>query len=272
MKQYLAHISFLTLLALSGCTVNPYKATNKSYKQQAKTYARMISEYPLSTQADSVPVAPYWVGTVNFNMRKPNFVIIHHTAQNSCEQTLQTFTTVRTQVSAHYVICRDGTVHHMLNDYLRAWQAGISKWGNLTDINSASIGIELDNNGAEPFSDSQINSLLYLLNSLKTTYHIPVANFIGHGDIAPTRKNDPSILFPWKELADKGFGLWYGDTTGISVPEGFSTLDALRIIGYDIQDSSAAVMAFKRHFEQDSTHSWGAPDEKVLYTLYRQYE
>ena len=260
------------MLLLSGCTVNPYKAANRSYKRQARQYARVIGQTPLPTGADSVPEAPYWVGTTNFNMRRPNFVIIHHTAQNSCPQTLQTFTETRTQVSAHYVICRDGTLHHMLNDYLRAWQAGASRWGNVTDVNSSSIGIELDNNGNEPFSDLQINSLLHLLTRLKAAYNIPSANFIGHGDIAPTRKNDPSALFPWKELADKGFGLWYGDTTGVCVPAGFSSLTALRLIGYDIRDSSAAALAFRRHFEQDTLRSWSGQDEKILYTLYRQYE
>lgn len=260
------------LLAAAACTVNPYKAANRSYKQQAKAYARVLRQAPLSPGTDSVPLPPYWVGTVNFNLRKPNFVIIHHTAQNSCPQTLETFTVTRTQVSAHYVICRDGTIHHMLNDYLRAWQAGVSKWGNVTDINSISIGIELDNNGFEPFPSAQINSLLRLLSTLKTTYHIPAANFIGHGDIAPTRKDDPSSYFPWKQLADGGFGLWYGDTTGVAVPSGFSSLTALRLIGYDVSDSSAAALAFKRHFESDTTRSWGDQEEKVLYTLYRQYE
>jgi N-acetylmuramoyl-L-alanine amidase len=263
----------LALVAvLAACRVNPYKITNRSYKQQARTYAKVIGQTPLTTGVDSVPGSPYWVGTINFNLRKPNFVIIHHTAQNSCPETLHTFTATRTQVSAHYVICRDGTVHHMLNDYLRAWQAGASKWGNVTDINSISIGIELDNNGFEPFSDLQINSLLHLLATLKTEYNIPAANFIGHGDIAPTRKNDPSSYFPWKQLADKGFGLWYADTTGISVPDGFSSLMALRLIGYDIRDSSAAAQAFKRHFEQDTLRAWGMPEEKILYNLYRQYQ
>lgn len=266
-------ISFaLLLLLLPGCMGNPYKITNKAYKKKARQYARVIGQNPLTTGADSVPAAPYWVGTINFNLRKPNFVIIHHTAQNSCPQALQTFTETRTQVSAHYVICRDGTVHHMLNDYLRAWQAGVSRWGNITDVNSVSVGIELDNNGFEPFSAQQINSLLHLLTRLKATYNIPAANFIGHSDIAPTRKNDPSSLFPWKELSDKGFGLWYGDTTGVSVPDGFSSLTALRLIGYNVKDSSAAALAFKRHFEQDTIRSWGKPEEKILYTLYREYE
>jgi len=264
--------AFFFLILLSACKTNPYKATNKDYKKQSRLYARVIGEAPLDAGVDSVPPAPYWVGTINFNLRKPNFIIIHHTAQNSCPQTLQTFTMTRTQVSAHYVICKDGTVYHMLNDYLRAWQAGVSKWGNITDVNSISVGIELDNNGFEPFPDTQINSLLRLLARLKTAYSIPSANFIGHGDIAPTRKNDPNAAFPWRQLADKGFGLWYGDTTGICVPEGFSSLTALRLVGYDIRDSSAAALAFKRHFEQDTARTWGVQDEKVLYTLYKQYQ
>ncbi len=141
----LTALSFFVIIAfiIAGCYTKPYSTTNKSYKKQAKAYAKMLAQYP---PKDSVTNAPFWIGTTNFNMRKPNFVIIHHTAQNSCDQTLKTFTTVKSQVSAHYVICKDGTVHHMLNDYLRAWQAGVSKWGNATDINSLSIGIEIDNN------------------------------------------------------------------------------------------------------------------------------
>src|SRR4029079_295829 len=178
---------------------------------------------------DSLPVAS-WVGTTNFNLRKPNFVIIHHTAQNSCDQTLKTFTLTRTQVSAHYVICEDGTIHHMLNDYFRAWHGGVAKWGNNTDINSSSIGIEIDNDGKEPFTEPQISSLLTLLGNLKRAYSIPVANFLGHADIAPTRKNDPNVNFPWQRLADSGFGLWWSDTTGVTVPPDFNSLQALRII------------------------------------------
>src|ERR1700754_3601359 len=157
MKYPLSFTIFLSLL--SACTVNLYRTTNKVYKRQARDYSRVISQNPLTTGADSVPAPPYWVGTINFNLRKPNFVIIHHTAQNSCPQTLQTFTVTHTQVSAHYVICRDGTVNHMLNDYLRAWQAGLRKWENKTDINPISMGIELNNNGNELFPDVQIASL-----------------------------------------------------------------------------------------------------------------
>ena len=212
MKQALFPLTLLILISLLiySCAPNPYAKTNKSYKKQVKTFTRSLRQVPVITPgADSLFISNLWVGATNFNGRKPNYVIIHHTAQSSTAQTLQTFTQPRTQVSAHYVIGRDGKIYHMLNDYLRAWHAGAAKWGNTTDINSSSIGIELDNNGAEPFAEAQITSLLQLLATLKKTYNIPTPNFIGHSDIAPTRKNDPSAIFPWQQLAQQGFGLWY---------------------------------------------------------------
>lgn len=258
----------IATITLVYCASNPYSKTNKSYKKQAKQYAKVLRQKPY---ADSLTPPPYWVGTTNFSMRKPNFVIIHHTAQNSCDQTLRTFTLVRTQVSAHYVICKDGTVFHMLNDYFRGWHAGAARWGNNTDINSSSIGIELDNTGFENFGDSQITSLSRLLANLKSSYNIPSANFIGHGDIAPTRKNDPNWRFPWKQLADQGYGLWYDDTTGVELPQNFDHLLALRIVGYDLADTSAAILAFKRHFEQDTTNILNDADKKVLYMVSKKY-
>jgi N-acetylmuramoyl-L-alanine amidase len=263
--QLIAAIAFI----FCACNHSPYAVANKSYKEQVKKYAKQIRQSPVK---DSFSTGS-WVGTTNFNMRKPNFVIIHHTAQKSCEQTLQTFTTVKSQVSAHYVICKDGTIHHMLNDYLRAWHGGIARWGNNTDINSSSIGIEIDNDGFEPFTDQQINSLIVLLGNLKRTYAIPTANFIGHADIAPTRKNDPNVNFPWKRLADSGYGNWWADTTGVVVPPDFNALQALRIIGYDIRDSVAVIQTFKRKYEQDEKNPvLNDEDRKLLFTLYKKYE
>jgi N-acetylmuramoyl-L-alanine amidase len=257
------------LFFLSGCARNPYRETNRDYKKKVKQYASVLRQYPLK---DSLGFGS-WVGTTNFNMRKPNFVIIHHTAQKSCDETLKTFTTVKTQVSAHYVICKDGTIHHMLNDYLRAWHGGVARWGNNTDINSSSIGIEVDNDGMEPFTEPQLLSLLHLLDALKKAYLIPTGNFIGHADIAPTRKNDPNVNFPWKRFADSGFGWWWSDTTGVQVPENFSALQALRIIGYDIRDSLAAITAFKRKYEQQENAAFlDDADKKIIFTLYRKYE
>ncbi|MEO7312780.1 MAG: N-acetylmuramoyl-L-alanine amidase [Chitinophagaceae bacterium] len=260
--------TFLLILLL-GCssTKNPYMAASKSNKKQAREYAKTLQLQPLEIANDTIKAPDTWVGTTNFNMRKPNFVIIHHTAQNSCDQTLKTFTMVKTQVSAHYVICRDGTVHHMLNDWLRAWHGGAAKWGNNTDINSSSIGIEIDNNGFEPFSEQQVNSLLSLLARLKKDFSIPTANFIGHADIAPGRKNDPSRLFPWKKLSQQGFGNWYDTTYSIPPPD-FNALQALRIIGYDIKRPQYAIQSYKIHFSpQDTTTFISDGDKKILYDL-----
>jgi N-acetylmuramoyl-L-alanine amidase len=263
----------MIVFAIGSCATRPYASTNKIYKKKASEFAKTLRAQPVTPgSSDSIKQPDYWVGTTNFGMRKPNMVIIHHTAQNSCDQTLQTFTLERTEVSAHYVICKDGTLHHMLNDYLRAWHAGNAKWGNNTDINSASIGIEIDNNGVDSFSVAQLNSLLGLLANLKKSYNIPTANFVGHGDIAPTRKNDPNVTFPWKTLADQGYGFWYGDTTGITVPSNVSDIALLRIIGYDIKVPSAAIQAFRRHFLGiDKPGELTEPERKVLYVLSGKY-
>jgi N-acetylmuramoyl-L-alanine amidase len=260
------------IVVASACAHNPYAKTNKAYREQSKKLANMLRAVPPVLVMDSIGTPAYAVGTTNFDLRKPNFVIIHHTAQNSCDQTLRTFTLERTKVSAHYVICKDGVVHHMLNDYLRAWQAGLSRWGNFSDINSSSIGIEIDNNGYEPFSVPQITSLLKLLDTLKSKYSIPSPNFIGHSDVAPGRKVDPNRYFPWQLLSQQGFGIWY-DTAGVSVPQYFNSLQALRIIGYNIKDSVSAIRSFKLHFiQQDTSRVLNKDDKKILFDLARKYE
>ena len=269
MKYFLTGVAALALFI--ACTPHRYAATNKKYKKQVKAYAKMLREYPLKDSA-GLPYVQPWVGTTNLSMRRPNFVVIHHTAQNSCEQTLRTFTLERTQVSSHYVICRDGTVHHMLNDLLRSHHAGVSKWGNNTDLNSSSIGIEIDNDGSEPFPPAQISSLLTLLERLKKAYAIPTANFVGHADIAPGRKVDPSRYFPWQQLAQQGYGLWY-DTTHVQVPDHFDALQHLRLIGYNIQRPQAAIQSFKIHFvPADTTLVITDEHKKILLDLSRRYQ
>lgn len=267
MKKWLAPI--IVVAILYSCSTGQYAGTNKIYRKQVKAYAKILAEYPVK---DSFATAADWVGTTNFSMRRPNYVIIHHTAQNSCEQTLKTFTLPRTQVSSHYVICKDGTVHHMLNDLLRGHHAGVSKWGNATDLNSSSIGIEIDNNGYEVFTNEQIASLLLVLDRLKKAYNIPAANFIGHADIAPGRKVDPNRNFPWQKLAQNGFGLWY-DTINVKVPADFSPVQALRIIGYDVKNEKNAIQSYKIHFvQQDTTKVINEADKKILYDLMKKYQ
>lgn len=276
------HIGLLVILIgmMASCSPRPYVQTDRMHKKQLQTLTRSLAEIPpRPVEGDTAGLVHQWVGTTNFNIRKPNFVIIHHTAQDSTEQTLHTFTLPRTSVSSHYVIGRDGEVVQMLNDYLRAWHAGAGKWGHNTDLNSASIGIEMDNNGGEPFPAKQISSLLSLLERLKEDYGIPTANFIGHSDLAPSRKVDPSAHFPWKTLADNGFGLWYDDLWDPTyadplenVPENFNVREALRIIGYDTTDLQAAIRAFKIHFiQRDVNGELSRHDLQKLHNLYQKY-
>ncbi|WP_316830535.1 N-acetylmuramoyl-L-alanine amidase [Pedobacter aquatilis] len=271
-KNYHKLIIVLALF-VSACSTNKYAATEKVYKEKAKGFSKIILSTPPEGQLyDSINAAnQQWVGSVNFGIRKPNFVIIHHTAQDSLGQTIRTFHSTKAGTSAHYVVGRDGKVVHMVNDYLRANHAGVSKWGKDTDLNSSSIGIEMDNNGTtDIWTDAQINSLLKLLATLKTSYNIPTANFIGHADIAPKRKPDPNN-FPWKKLAEKGFGYWYDEVLK-NPPADFDTTNALKLIGYDTSDLGAAITAFKRHFIQsDITPKLTPVDILVLYNVYTKY-
>ena len=263
-------LSAIIALVLAGCHTPPHSATNAIYHRRADSAAAILKATPAVAPSDAIKAPDHFVGTTNFSMRRPGFVVIHHTSQRSSDETLETFTTPAKEVSAHYLIGRDGTVHHLLSDFLRAHHAGAGRWGSITDMNSCSIGIELDNNGTEPFPDAQIRSLLSLLGRLQKTYGIPAANFIGHADYAPTRKDDPNIFFPWKKLALAGFGQWYAPICN-AAPAGFDHLQGLRLVGYDVHDSTAAIRAFKRHFLQDTLRSMTGRDRAVLYNLVQQY-
>src|SRR4051794_12193134 len=104
MKGKIGIIFSLFTMIIYSCSHNPYAKSNRLYKVQSKAFAKTLLEEPTNEKIDSVLPTPQWIGTTNFNLRKPNFVIIHHTAQNACNETLKAFTRVPSQVSAHYVI------------------------------------------------------------------------------------------------------------------------------------------------------------------------
>lgn len=188
-----------------------------------------------------------WLPSPNFEPRRPNYVILHHTSNDNPERALATLTSREKGVSAHYLVTREGRLIQLVDERARAWHAGESAWGGQTDMNSASIGIELDNSGEEPFAEAQIATLLALLGDLRERYRIPAANFLGHGDVAPQRKNDPSHFFPWRRLAAQGFGLWCESPQGAAPPYAPAAL-LLQAIGYDTSNLPAAVLAFRRHW------------------------
>ena len=203
----------------------------------------------------------------NFGDRRPNYVIIHHTTNENVDQALATLTSRMREVSAHYLIGRDGRIIYLVDEQKRAWHAGDSYWGGNRDINSSSIGIELDNNGNEPFSDAQIAALIDLLRDLSVRWNIPPANVLGHGDVAPGRKVDPSAHFPWRRLADAGFGLWCEPPVA-PAPADVDDALLLAALGYDVTRLPAAVAAFKRHWAtEDATPALNDGQRALLQCL-----
>ena len=204
-----------------------------------------------------------WQPSPNFDQRRPNFIVLHQTSNDNAATALATLTDPRRKVSAHYLIGRDGAVMQLVDESARAWHAGDSWWGGMSDLNSASIGIELDNTGNEAFAEPQILALLALLEDLRTRHRIPAANVLGHGDVAPGRKVDPSRWFPWQRLAQRGFGLWC-EAPAAPPPAGFDVLLGLQGLGYDISAPAATRQAFRRHFLAGDADAELMPGEQAL--------
>jgi N-acetylmuramoyl-L-alanine amidase len=210
---------------------------------------------PLSQRA-GIPVT--WRPSPNFDerpralgilSRRVEFVIIHHTNEETTAGALAALTDPQRKLSAHYLISRNGTIYQLVEERGRAWHAGESYWGGESQLNNSSLGIELDNNGQEPFAKAQIDALLALLADIKRRHRIPTANFLGHSDVSPRRKTDPGQHFPWKTLAHHGFGLWC-DAPYPARPNKIDAASALQALGYDVSELKAAIVAFKRHFVQ----------------------
>ena len=119
----------------------------------------------------------------------------------------------KSKVSCHYLINRKGNIIQMVHENKIAWHAGNSKWKNISNLNTTSLGIELVNKGEkfgyENFPNLQVKSLILLCKFFKTKYKIKKENFLGHSDIAPLRKTDPGEKFPWKQLSDHNLGRWF---------------------------------------------------------------
>ena len=144
----------------------------------------------------------------NFGPRRdglrPEIVVIHYTAMASVEAALERLCDPEAEVSAHYLIDRVGAVTQLVDEAHRAWHAGAGEWRGLQDINSRSIGIELDNTGETPFPEPQMASLECLLAQIMARWSIRPENVIGHSDMAPGRKQDPGPRFDWSRLARLG--------------------------------------------------------------------
>ncbi len=212
-----------------------------------------------------------WRGSPNFDQRRAQVIVLHHTQMDSAQAALATLQTRNDhgRVSAHYLVGADGALYQLVSEDARAWHAGASRWAGWHDLNSASIGIELDNDGVSPFTEPQIQSLLRLLDDVTRRHGIPRHLVLAHGDIAPDRKVDPSVLFPWARLAEAGFGLWPREARA-PVPPGFDPWSALRLIGYPLDDPQAALRAFHRRYRGTEADAWQPGDREILHDLQLQ--
>lgn len=194
----------------------------------------------------------------NFDERKLAIcmIVLHYTGMTDGPAAVARLRDSAAKVSAHYLIEEDGSVLRMVPEDKRAWHAGRSHWRGITDVNSASIGIEIVNPGHEfgyrPFTDQQIAALIPLVAAIKERHGVTRGNIVGHSDIAPTRKRDPGELFPWHALAKLRLAL-PRPTRNLLDPmwteAGF--LLALERFGYDVTEPMAAIMAFQRRFRPD---------------------
>ncbi len=194
----------------------------------------------------------------NFNERSlpVSMIVLHYTGMPDADAALARLRSQDAGVSAHYLVKENGDIIRLVDEEMRAWHAGKSYWRGISDVNSASIGIEIVNPGHEfgyrPFPDEQIASLIPLIADIKARHGIGRGNIVGHSDIAPARKDDPGELFPWGALAQRRLAL-PSPTRDLMDPfwtdAGFTL--ALERFGYDVGDARKATIAFQRRFRPD---------------------
>lgn len=202
-----------------------------------------------------------------------DMLILHYTGMKTAQEALDRLCDPAAKVSAHYLIDEDGTVWRLVDEAKRAWHAGVSSWRGRSDINAASIGIELVNPGREfgyrPFPKAQMAVLTELARAILTRHRILARQVLGHSDVAPLRKQDPGEFFDWASLGKAGIGLWPDFAQAASAPATTRALqEALARIGYACpasgvldDETKAVVTAFQRHFRAERCD--GVPDAET---------
>lgn len=232
-----------------------------------------------------------WRDTPNFRPRRdgltPTILLMHYTGMESAQDALDLLCHEDSGVSCHYLVDEQGQVTQMVAENERAWHAGKSYWAGEHDINSASIGIEIVNEGHgadyKDFPDRQIEAVIELSKDILARHNISAHNVIGHSDVAPERKKDPGEKFPWQKLHENGVGLWVepepiGDDFGFGMDEEgreiFGAQKLLARYGYQIeangrfdQQTMHVLTAFQRHFRP--AQIGGRLDRSTIKTLAR---
>ena len=193
-------------------------------------------------------------------------VVIHYTAMENSEAALERLCGSEFEVSAHYLVGRDGTVFRMVREDQRAWHAGAGSWGGRGDVNSRSIGIELDNDGTTRFTEPLMEKLEVLLADILDRHVLPPRAVIGHSDMAPGRKRDPGRHFDWRRLAEKGLSVWPAPLSG-----GDFMRDAAAF-GYPVHEGKNAILsAFRQRFNPDGSGPLSTDDEALMAGLARGF-
>ena len=223
----------------------------------------------------------------NFNpikrsKKKIKFIIIHYTGMKYESSALNRLCDIKTKVSAHYFIKKNGSIINLVPPIYEAWHAGKSSWKGLKSLNKYSIGVEIQNSGHdhkyENFTQKQIISIKKLLKYLMNKYKVKSKNVLGHSDIAPDRKKDPGEKFPWKELAKSRLSQWHNLNENelkrkrlilLNFVEESNFMTNLSKIGYfkTLQQKKNIkkrniIKAFQRHFRQNLIN--GISDQECL--------
>ena len=205
----------------------------------------------------------------NFGERRggvsPSLVVIHYTAI-SCDEARARLCDPAAEVSAHWLISETGMAEALVDERHRAWHAGAGAWAGLEDINSHSIGIELANNGSQPFAEPQMAALETVLTAILARWSIAPQRVIGHSDMAPQRKSDPGRHFDWRRLARQGLSVWpgLGDPT---VPLATS----LTRFGYPDAPADIRLAAFRLRFRPWATGPEDATDRALAQHLAQEF-
>lgn len=193
----------------------------------------------------------------------PDMIVLHYTAMQSAEAALARLCDSQAEVSAHYLICEKGRIWQMVDEGQRAWHAGAGRWGDVNDVNSRSIGIELANRGNHPFPEPQMMVLETLMTGIMARWHIPPERVIGHSDMAPGRKQDPGARFDWLRLARAGLSVW---PTEVEAAETDDFGRDAAAFGYPVGDVAPEVLlaAFRLRFRPGTEGPEDARDRALI--------
>ncbi|MFD1881536.1 N-acetylmuramoyl-L-alanine amidase [Paracoccus pacificus] len=189
---------------------------------------------------------------------RPELIVLHYTGMADCAGARARLCDPVAEVSAHWLIDANGGAEQLVDESLRAWHAGAGAWRGRDDVNSRSIGIELDNPGDRPFTAPQMLTLETVLRGIFDRWSIPKAGVIAHSDLAVGRKIDPGPRFDWRRLALMGLSVW-PDAPGRNAP----LAESLDAIGYPPADAAQRLAAFRLRFRPGARGAETETDRRI---------